>query len=231
MPHKNLHILARSSLTLYMNAFETQITRLYQRGLPVETICEVLKVELLVVMGVLKPLLPKPPPPEPEPKPKPEPKPEKQPRIIYLPNPGSIMPVYKEPPPPKPEKPLRPINITVHQPPPPKPLPPEKPIPPEPPPIIASDDIELAMEVVRYLARQPRTPHKVRLDAATILLDESKGRRNIAADVTKLVGAAALNEVLRGLQQRRDNAYGQITTKTINEHTETTVDPTAPAAE
>ena len=78
--------------------------------------------------------------------------------------------------------------------------------------IIGTDD-QLALEVLRQVAKDKRAHASARVQAATLLLDENKGRRNIAAQITAINGAAELNNALKSLRERATNAYKVIDVK------------------
>lgn len=123
-----------------MNAFETQIQRLYDRGLVPEKIAETLGVELVAIKRILG---------------------------IVDPPPAAAAEVEQ----------------------------------------IFTEDEALALDVLRQVAKDRRAPANARVSAAVLLLDEKKGRREIAAKIAEVTGAAHLNAVLQSLRERRESAY------------------------
>lgn len=70
------------------------------------------------------------------------------------------------------------------------------------------DDEQLALSVLRDIAKNRKVNPHARLAAATTLLDEKKGRRGAMMAATTAIGAAALDDALKALGgERRTKAF------------------------
>ena len=77
------------------------------------------------------------------------------------------------------------------------------------------DDEELALMVLRQIAVSPKANANARVQAAILLLDEKKGRRDAIIAAQNAIGAATLNDALRSLKERKAETFKTLDVTTV----------------